>query len=392
MLLLPLGKPLPPQCAHWGTFPKGEGKALPAKHQFSALLSNPDKEGCPMKHSKPKLSNENLSGLCRQLAMLLRAGIPVGQGLELLAQDAETAKDQALFLRLEALEQEKGNLTDALEETGLFPEYLRRMVRLGEEAGRLDDVMTSLADHYDREASLRDSIRGAVLYPLVMLGMLLAILAVLLGKVMPVFDQVFAQLGTRLTGLSRVLMDLGLGLRQGSVVLAVLALALVGAAFWLKAKPALAFRLLRAFPWSRNICEKTALCRLAGALSLALSSGLNTQYALELAGELTGDPDFCRRLSQAGKDLEENGDLTAALRRAKILTGAHSHLALVGSRTGALDDAFSRIAEECRAEADRSAASAIALIEPSLVAVLSVLVGIVLLSVLAPMLGILSAM
>ena len=116
-----------------------------------------------MKHSKPKLSNENLSGLCRQLAMLLRAGIPVGQGLELLAQDAETAKDQALFLRLEALEQEKGNLTDALEETGLFPEYLRRMVRLGEEAGRLDDVMTSLADHYDREASLRDSIRGAVL-------------------------------------------------------------------------------------------------------------------------------------------------------------------------------------------------------------------------------------
>ena len=81
-----------------------------------------------------------------------------------------------------------------------------------------------------------------------------------------------------------------------------------------------------------------------------------------------------------------------ALRGSGILTGAHSHLALVGSRTGALDDAFSRIAEECRVEADRSAASAIALIEPSLVAVLSVLVGIVLLSVLAPMLGILSAM
>ena len=75
-----------------------------------------------------------------------------------------------------------------------------------------------------------------------------------------------------------------------------------------------------------------------------------------------------------------------------VLTGAHSHLALVGSRTGALDDAFSRIAEECRAEADRAAASAIALIEPTLVAVLSVLVGVVLLSVLAPMLGLLSAM
>ena len=187
-------------------------------------------------------------------------------------------------------------------------------------------------------------------------------------------------------------MELGQGLRGGGIALAMAAAVLAAGALWLRSRPQALYRVLRAIPWSRNICEKTALCRLAGALSLALSSGLNTQYALELAGELTRDPDFCRRLSQAGKDLEENGDLTAALRGAGILAGAHSHLALVGSRTGALDDAFSRIAEECRAEADRSAASAIALIEPSLVAVLSVLVGIVLLSVLAPMLGILSAM
>ena len=335
-----------------------------------------------MKHSKPQLSNETLSALCRQLAMLLRSGIPLTQGLELLGEDAETPRDRELFLRLQTLEREKGSLADALEETGLFPEYMRRMVRLGEEAGRLDDVMASLADHYDREASLRDSIRGAVIYPIVMLGMLVVILAVLLTRVMPVFDQVFAQLGTRLTGLSRMLMEMGHGLRGGGVALVCVSLALVGASFWLKGKPDLGYRVLRAFPWSRNLCEKTALCRLAGALSLAISSGLNTGYALELAGELTPDPDFRRRLSRAGSALEESGDLT----------GAHSQLALVGSRTGALDDAFSRIAEEFRAEADRSAASAIALIEPTLVAVLSVLVGVVLLSVLAPMLGVLSAM
>ena len=345
-----------------------------------------------MKHSKPQLSNETLSSLCRQLAMLLRAGFPLSQGLELLAGDAETPADRELYRQLEELQREKGTFAPALEETGRFPEYMRRMVRLGEEAGRLDDVMASLADHYTREASLRDSVRGAVIYPIVMLAMLLGIMAVLLTRVMPVFDQVFAQLGTRLTGLSRVLMELGQSLRGGGAVLAAAAQVLVGLGFWLKGRPKLAFPLLRAFPWSRELCEKTALCRLAGALSLALSSGLNTGYALELAGELTRDPDFCRRLAQARKDLEDSGDLTASLRSAGILTGAHSHLALVGSRTGALDDAFSRIAEECRVEADRSAAAAIALIEPTLVAILSVLVGVVLLSVLAPMLGLLSAM
>ena len=345
-----------------------------------------------MKHSKPQLSNETLSALCRQLGMLQRSGIPMGQGLELLAQDAQSPGERELLERLQILEREKGSFADALEETGLFPEYMRRMVRLGEEAGRLDDVMGSLAEHYDREASLRDDLRGAVIYPLVMLGMLVVILALLLTQVMPVFDQVFAQLGTRLTGVSRMLMELGRGLRGGGVALTVLAAAAAGVALWLRGKPALRFRLLRALPWSRNICDKTALCRLAGALSLAISSGLSSRYALELAGELTADPDFQRRLALAGSALDETGDLTQALRSAGILTGAHSRLALVGSRTGALDDAFSRIAEECRAEADRAAASAIALIEPTLVAVLSVLVGVVLLSVLSPMLGLLSAM
>ena len=345
-----------------------------------------------MKHNKSQLSNEAICALCRQLAMLLRAGIPLSEELELLGQDAGTPQERELFLRLQTLEREKGSLADALEQTGLFPEYMRRMARLGEEAGRLDDVMASLADHYDREASLRDSVRGAVVYPLVMLGMLLVILAALLTRVMPVFDQVFAQLGTRLTGVSRMLMEPGQGLRGGGIVLAAVAALLAGAAFWLKDRPAALYRVLRAFPWSRNICEKTALCRLAGALSLAISSGLSSRYALELAGELSRDPDFCRRLALAQRQLDETGDLTGALRGALILTGAHSQLALVGSRTGALDDAFSRIAEECRLEADRAAASAIALIEPTLVAVLSVLVGVVLLSVLSPMLAALSAM
>lgn len=345
-----------------------------------------------MKHSKATLSNETLSSFCRQLGMLLRSGFPLEQGLELLAQDAESPRERGILERLELLTREKGALTPALEELGLFPDYLCRMVRLGEEAGRLDDVMASLADHYDREGSLRDSVRGAVVYPLVMLGMLIAILAVLLTRVMPVFDQVFAQLGSRLTGLSRMLMELGQGMRQYGIVLAAVAVALLAVILWIRKKPKLYYPLVRKLPWGRNICEKTALCRLAGAMALALSSGLAPEYALELAGELTRDPDFRRRLDTAGELLRQTGDLTQALRQAGILTGAHSHLALVGSRTGALDDAFSRIAEECRAEADRAAASAIALIEPSLVVVLSVIVGVVLLSVLTPMLGILSAM
>lgn len=96
-----------------------------------------------------------------------------------------------------------GRLDQALEETKVFPEYLIRMTQIGEETGTLDEVMESLAEHYDREEAIRRSVRSAISYPLLMIGMMLVIIIILMTKVMPVFDQVFRQFGQEMTGFSR---------------------------------------------------------------------------------------------------------------------------------------------------------------------------------------------
>lgn len=109
------------------------------------------------------------------------------------------------------------------------PAYLLQMVKIAEETGTLDEVMQALSDHYAREDAIMHSIRSAVAYPAVMAGMMIAVIIILLVKVMPIFNQVFIQLGTEMTGISRGLMNVGTVLNRYSMFfLALLVLAPCG--------------------------------------------------------------------------------------------------------------------------------------------------------------------
>lgn len=329
---------------------------------------------------------EELIEFCGHMAVMLKAGFSLEQALELLREENPTPRLEAVSKALE----ETGSLTGAVSLMEKAPTYFHEMIRLGEETGRLDEVLEQLKHHYERELSIRRSIRGAVAYPAMMIVMLIAVVAVLLTRVLPVFDRVFAQLGTRLTGLSRMLADLGELLRQHGLVMLLVLAALAAAAFLLTRGKGL--KLIRRLPWFSRVCDLFSLCRFAGALSMVLASGVHSERALELVSGLNSDPVFGRKLILARQTLEESGDLVEALRVSRILTGTAARLAVVGQKTGTLDTALSDIADEAREEADRAVSAAIGMIEPVLVIVLSVLVGVVLLSVLMPMVSILSAL
>jgi type IV pilus assembly protein PilC len=91
---------------------------------------------------------------------------------------------------------QNGSLFQSMENTGLFPNYMLHMVRIGEQTGNLDEVMQSLQEHYEREESIRVSIQNALIYPFIMAGMIIVVILILLVRVMPIFNQVFKQLGT----------------------------------------------------------------------------------------------------------------------------------------------------------------------------------------------------
>ena len=154
-----------------------------------------------MKTTEQKLlSNEEIASFCNQAAMLFQAGIPPVEGMAILQSDAQSPEGKAIFDQILTVCRQGESFHKALEATGVFPDYCLHMIALGEESGNLDVCMNSLADYYEKEDAIANSIRDAVTYPFIMIAMMAAVIVVLVSRVMPIFEQVYVELGSEMTG------------------------------------------------------------------------------------------------------------------------------------------------------------------------------------------------
>ena len=342
-----------------------------------------------------KFSNRELSDFSGQLAMILNAGMSLTEGLTMMEEDAEKAEEKQILTALLQGIEESGSFAQALEQALVFPDYMVKMVNLGQESGHLDDVMMALSDHYDREDSLSKGIRSAVAYPIMLLAMMAIIVVVLLTRVMPIFNQVFLQLGTELSGFSRGLMNLGQGIRSYGAVLGALIAVLVITGVWMgrsRQGKEVFHRLGRKIPWIRNVYDRVSVCRFSSGMALALSSGLNPEYALELVEDLIQTPDFKSRLIKCREALGQGEDFSQVLLHAGIFTGVYARMAAIAEKTGSMPETMDRIARDAQEQLDQKISGALAMIEPTLVVLLSIVVGAILMSVMFPLLGIMSSL
>ncbi len=144
-----------------------------------------------------------------------------------MLEDTSSLQEQDILSAIQETLNTTGVFSLGLEDAKVFPEYMRNMVRLGEQAGRLDEVMDALAGHYQREADLSAALKSALTYPCIMIGMMVLVVLVLVTRVLPVFQQVYAQLGQTMTGFSRGLLDMGQAINRYSLVLLALLVLLV---------------------------------------------------------------------------------------------------------------------------------------------------------------------
>ncbi len=178
-------------------------------------------------------SNMEAASFCSQMALILKSGISSIEGITLMMEDAGQEDEKKLLSQIQETLMQTGSLYESLEQTNVFPDYLLHMVQLGEQTGKLDDVMDSLARYYEKEASLAQTIKNAVTYPLVMLVMMVLVILVLITKVMPVFNQVFGQLGTEMTGFSRIVLNIGTFINRNFILFAILVVALIAFAVYI---------------------------------------------------------------------------------------------------------------------------------------------------------------
>ena len=335
-----------------------------------------------------------LSSFCSEIALMLGAGMPLYAGMEALEKTYEDDAHAALYRGVSETLTQTGSLRDALESAHVFPTYLVEMCGVGERTGHLEDVMRGLSVYYERESRIRQAVRSAVTYPLVLAVMMVLILLVLILKVMPVFRRVLGSMGVTMTETGSVMMSVGTAL--GWVVLAlvlVFVLAALACVLLLRSKKrdrALA-ALKKAFPPLRRLSMRLASSRAASVLAMMLSSGFPLEQALEMVPLVLPDEEAAGEIAQIREKMGEGVSFSDALTGSRLFDEIHRQMLRMGIAAGREDQVMAKIAETYEQQAEEGISDLVSIIEPTMVAALSIVIGAVLLSVMMPMAGIISS-
>ena len=343
---------------------------------------------------KKSISNGEIASLCLELSMLLHAGVGAGDALALLAEES----DPGFRTMLEGMARQVDGgmpLSAAMKEDGRLPVYVCGLVEVGERAGRTEEALAALARYYEDRARLDRRIRSALLYPAVMLALMLVVIGVLLVRVLPIFDDVYASLGGQLTGVAGGLLTLGRWL-DGAMPVLLVVLVLVAALFGLFAavepfrKKVLA--LWRGSRGDRGVSRKMNTARVAQALAMGLSSGMPMEEAVSLAAGLMEDvPPARERCMDCRARMDQGETLSGAMKGSGLLPAHQCRLLELGQRSGAGDAAMEKIARDLSEESEAALEDKVSRVEPALVLVCSILVGLILLSVMLPLMNIMAA-
>lgn len=343
---------------------------------------------------KRQLSNEELAAFCSQLSILIHAAITPLESMRILISDTEEESSQALLKAIHDRISEGSSLSEAMESTGVFPDYVINTLKLGEESGSTDDILMSLADYYEREVQIQEGIKSAVSYPLVMIGMMLLVIIVIITKVLPIFNQVFLQLGSEMSGFASSLLSIGNTLNRYSIIIvSFVVLVVLLFLFFTRTRPGrrLIKGFLSKFILTKSFYEDVAIERFSSGMALVMRAGLDTFRGLDMVRDLVEHKKIRGKIDVCRKSMSDNASLPEAIKEAGFYSNLNNRLLEVGFKSGKQDEVLKRIADDYGKSSERKINQIISVIEPTLVIILSIIVGLILLSVILPLVGIMSS-
>lgn len=339
-----------------------------------------------------RVTRREVAMMTRELATLLEAGLTLDQALKLLIE--LTAGEPLEGLLADLLERIQGgsSLADALaQHAKLFPRVYVSMVRAGETGGALREVLGRLARYLDEAEALREQVKSALVYPVLLLILAAVSIVILLTVVLPQFTPLFENAGAQLPWLTRAVMLVGDGVQRWWWLLL---LGGVGVT-WLArrqlrrpARRAQVDRWLLRVPLLGELLAKIDTARFARALGTLLANGVPPLAALAIVQDALGNSTLRRALGEAATAMKDGGGLAAPLGRAGVFPKLAVHLLAVGEESGQLDPMLLKIAEVFDRDVQSTIERLMALLVPALTIVLGAIVAVIITSV---MMAILSA-
>jgi len=340
------------------------------------------------------LSPSELSFFCMQIAMILKSGMLVSDGIDWMHEDIKegNVKDALHYLKNKL--SEKVPLYVAMKNSGYFPSYIVNMSQIGSITGKLEDVMLSLSEYYERERLLKEKIRNSVFYPAMLFIMMSFIIILLVTKIFPIFEGMLEKLGASSNDSSSLSFNKGIMAGRISMILVIIIIAVIAFIYILyrseKGKKNLNM-FLSNFALTKSIMKKITAYRFSSAMSLLLNSGMNVDNSIDILLDIAEEPVFKENIKLCKDSMKSGDSFLDSINKLSLFSSMHMQMLHMGEKIGEMDVVMNKLTDIYENEAEQAISNTVSLIEPVLVGILSVLTGVILISVMLPLMNIMSS-
>lgn len=329
----------------------------------------------------PKLKTKELVIISRQLASLLAAGITIIRALDMLYQQVESKKAKACVGSIYEAIQSGKTLSEAFkEQEKALPSIMITMVQAGEESGKLDEVMARLAEHFQKDAKIKNKVSSALVYPKILAFVAGAVTIGLMLFVVPALSETIKDLGGDLPALTKVVMSISKSLVRFWYIYAIFIAAIVfGFKTWLASESG-------SLTWSKvklnmpvvgKATKMTAAARFTRTMSTLLRSGISVLQAVEITSATMDNKILEKKFYEARIEIRKGTTLSKAIRPIKELPPMIYAMVAIGEESGTLDSILDKAADFFEDEADSATAKMTAALEPIMIIIMALVVGLV---------------
>jgi general secretion pathway protein F len=334
------------------------------------------------------ISSTDLALITRQLATLVRSALPVEEALLAVSQQTERPRLHSMLLAVRARVMEGHTLASGLSQfPHVFPEIFRATVAAGEHSGHLDGVLERLADYAESRQQLRQKLSLAMIYPIILTSMAIAIVTGLLVYVVPQVVQVFEHTGQKLPLLTRALIGLSAFIRSyGLLLLVLIVIGVIFARIMLK-RPDVRRRWhlsMLHMPLFGRLVRGVNTARFTRTLSILAGSGVPVLEGMRISGEVISNIPMREAVDEAALRVREGTSMSKSLAASGLFPPLMVHLIASGESSGKLDDMLERAAANQERELETLISTMLGILEPLLILVMGVVVLLIVLAILLP--------
>ncbi len=340
------------------------------------------------------INTKGLAVFTRQLATLVKAGMPILRSLEVLARQEKRVAFREVVESIADTIRSGGNFSDGLAANErVFDRLYVNMVKAGEAGGVLDVVLARLAVFMEKAQKIAGKVKAAMIYPVIIICVALVIVAILMVVVVPKFEDIFSGLlkGQPLPALTQGLMDVS-RFMQHHYLLALGALAGLWIGFKFFAKTSVGRRAIDWFlihmPLLGDLFLKAAIARFTRTFGTLLSSGVPILQALIITRDTSGNVHVANAIDVVHERVKEGDSVAKPLESTHVFPGMVTSMIEVGEETGAMPDMLSRIADSYDDEVDNAVAGLTSIIEPIMIVFMAVMVGTIVIALFLPLVSI----